>query len=138
MTLFRTFIAAAVTLFATGLLAQEGTSLQSDWLELVKGHKEGMLGVELMEIEPEGTDGATKITLAVPKTSVSDPDSIEEIMVYGRKPEEPEPLDIRYEWLDDYDNDRYGLVIHLGPDSKWPIRLFMNSSPGFIRQDYPK
>ena len=51
----------------------------------------------------------------------------------GRKPEKPEPLDISYEWLDDYDNDNYGLVIRLGKNSRWPIRLYLNSSPGFIR-----
>jgi len=133
MTGFRNILTAAVLLLPVGLSAQEATSLQSDWLELVKGHKEDTLGVELMNIEPEGTEGATKITLSVPKTSVSHPDSIEEITVYGRKPEEPEPLDIRYEWLDYYDDDHYGLVIHLGPDSRWPIRLFMNSREGYIR-----
>ena len=51
----------------------------------------------------------------------------------GRKPEEPEPLDITYEWVDDYDKDNYGLVIRLGKNTNWPIRLYMNSDPGFVR-----
>ena len=42
-------------------------------------------------------------------------------------------MDITFEWVDDYDNDNYGLVIRLGRDTNWPIRLFMNSGPGFTR-----
>jgi hypothetical protein len=61
------------------------------------------------------------------------PDTIEEVVVVGRRPEKPEPLDISYEWLDDYDNDNYGLVIRLGKDSNWPIRLYLDSSPGYVR-----
>jgi hypothetical protein len=67
---------------------------------------------------------------------MNDPDTIEEVIVVGRhpdKPEPPEPLDITYEWLDDYENDNYGLVIRLGKNSKWPIRLYLNSAPGFVR-----
>ena len=61
------------------------------------------------------------------------PSDIEEVVVIGRKPAKPEPLDISYEWVDDYDNDRYGLLIHIPKDSEWPIRLYINSSAGFTR-----
>ncbi len=114
--------------------AQEGTSLESDWLEFVTGSTGNAMGVELREIQPGDTEGTQKIVLAVPKTAISHPDAIEEVVVVGRAPEKPEPLDIRYEWLDNYDEDNYGLVIHIG-ESRWPIRLYMNSSPGFIRQE---
>ena len=47
---------------------------------------------------------------------------------------EPEPLlNIRLEWLDYYDDENYGLIIHLTEDSDFPIRLFMASEAGFIR-----
>jgi hypothetical protein len=115
-------------------LAQEGTSLESDWLEFVTGSKGSTMGVELREIQPGDTAGTQRIVLAVPKKAISHPDTIEEVVVVGRAPEKPEPLDIRYEWLDDYDQDNYGLVIHIG-ESRWPIRLYMNSSPGYIRQE---
>jgi hypothetical protein len=121
-----------VLLVSATTLAQEGTSLQSDWLELVKGHKGDALGVELREIEAGEEEGSRTVTLAVPKTSIEHPDAIEEVVVVGRKPDDPEPLNIKYEWVSDYDDDNYGLIIHLG-DSNWPIRLYMNSSPGFTR-----
>lgn len=109
--------------------------IQSDWLELVKGYKGETLGTEMREIE-DGEDGRT-ITLAIPKESIEHPDSIEEVVVVGRKPEKPEPIPIEYEWLDDYENDNYGLVIRLGRNSRWPIRLYMNSDPGFTRNSEP-
>lgn len=108
-----------------------GEPLESDWLELVKGYKGDSLGTELVDIDDEGESRA--ITLAIPKASMSHPDEIEEVVVVGRKPEKPEPLDITYEWLDDYDNDNYGLVIRLGKNSRWPIRLYLNSDAGFTR-----
>jgi len=127
-------IACALLLVPLYVIAQSnGEPLQSDWLELVKGYKGQTLGTELVEIEEGDTAGSQTITLAIPKESMSHPDSIEEVVVIGRRPEKPEPLDITYEWLDDYDKDNYGLVIRLGKNTQWPIRLFMNSEAGFIR-----
>ena len=129
-----TSVLCALLLVPPAALAQtDNEPLESDWLELVKGYRGDAYGAQVRKIE-EGEDKDThKITLAIPKSAISDPDVIEEVMVYGRKPEEPEPLDITYEWLDDYDKDSYGLVIRLGKDSQWPIRLYMYSNTGFIR-----
>lgn len=129
----KTFLTPLFLLVSLAVFGQEGTSLETDWLELVKGHKGDAMGVELREIEPGEEAGTRTITLAVPKTAIDHPDAIEEVVVIGRKPDEPEPLNIKYEWVSDYDEDNYGLVIHLG-ESNWPIRLYMNSSPGFTRQ----
>ena len=49
------------------------------------------------------------------------------------KPEKPEPLDMTFEWARDYDPDSYGLIIRLPRNTNWPIRLYMNSRPGFTR-----
>ena len=127
-------VVLGIVLIPLAVMAQNGTEpLESDWLELVKGYRGDTLGTELVEIEDGEVEGTQKITLAIPKTSMRHPDEIEEVVVIGRKPEEPEPLDITYEWLDDYDNDNYGLVIRLGKNSRWPIRLYLNSEAGFIR-----
>ena len=132
LSLFRPGVLLLLLLLPFIALAQaEGEPLESDWLELVKGYKGKNLGTELVEIDDEGE--TRTITLAIPKTSMGDPDEIEEVVVIGRRPEKPQPLDITYEWLDDYDNDNYGLVIRLGKDSRWPIRLYLNSDTGFVR-----
>lgn len=125
-----TALALAIPLSA--LAQNEPPPLKSDWLQLVKGYRDPATGVEMRDIEYEDAPGARTITLAIPKSSMRNPDEIEEIVVVGRRPEKPEPLDISYEWLDDYENDNYGLVIRLGRNSNWPIRLFLDSSPGFI------
>lgn len=127
-------IVCAFLLLALPVFAQtDNVLLQSDWMELVKGFRDEAFGAEIREIEDRDGDGTRKITLAIPKAAIRDPDAIEEVVVIGKKPEKPEPLDISYEWLDDYDNDNYGLVIRLGKDTKWPIRLYLNSDPGFMR-----
>ena len=124
-------------LLPLAVLAQDQDAqqpLQSDWLELVKGYREEAMGVELREVEDGEVDGTRKITLAIPKSAMSDPDTIEEVVVVGRRPEKSEPMfDTTFEWLDDYDNDNYGLVIRLSKDSKWPIRLYLYSDTGFIQ-----
>lgn len=121
---------ASMALLSLYSLAQEGASLESDWIELVKGFKGETMGVEVNEIQPGDTEGSTRVYIAVPKVSMGHPDTIEEVLVVGQAPEESEPLDIEYEWVYDYDDDNYGLVVHLG-ESNWPIRLYMNSSPGY-------
>ena len=129
----------AFTLLLSPLLATAQTSpeaVESDWLELVKGYKGEAIGAEIVEIEDEAAGDMQKVTVAIPKTAIADPDAMEEVVVVGRapeKPEKPEPLDIEYEWLDYYDDENYGLVIRIGKNSRWPIRLYMNSDPGFIR-----
>ena len=126
----------ALSLGASVSLAQEGTSLQSGWMELVKGSKGEEMGMEVQDVQPGEKDGTQKIYIAVPKVSMGHPDEIEEVVVVGQAPEESEPLDIEYEWVYDYDEDNYGLVLHLG-EGNWPIRIYMNSSPGYTRQDKP-
>ncbi|PLW69657.1 hypothetical protein [Pseudohalioglobus lutimaris] len=132
-----TTLLGALALASMAVVAEEGTSLQSDWIELVRGHKGQAIGVQLRDIQPEDAAGERTVTLAVPKTSISHPDTIEEVVVVARAPEKPEPgepMKIRYQWLDDYDQDNYGLIIHLGKGD-WPIRLYLNSSPGFVREE---
>lgn len=115
-------------------LAQgDSQPLQSDWMQLVKGYRDPGSGVEMRDIEYGDDAGNRTVTLSIPKSSVANPNAIEEVVVIGRRPEKPEPLDISYEWVDDYDNDNYGLVIRLGKNSNWPIRLYIDSSPAYIR-----
>jgi len=113
-------------------LGQTPPSLQTDWMELVKGYRDTGTGTELREVDGADAEGPRTITLAVPKKAIGDPNAIEEVVVVGRKPEKPQPLlDYSYEWVQDYDKDNYGLVIHLGKGSNWPIRLFFYSDTGF-------
>jgi len=131
---FRAGLLGLLLLTPLALLAQEdGQPLQSDWIQLVKGYRDQGSGVEMREVEYGSEAGTRTVTLAIPKSSRINPDDIEEVVVVGRRPAKPEPLDITYEWLDDYDDDNYGLVIRLGKDSNWPIRLYLDSGPGYMQ-----
>ena len=132
--LFAPFIAALCVSLA---FAQSSTgATESGWLKLVKGARDSVLGAELVDIEEDEGTHTQKLTLAIPKKSLANREDIEEIIVVGQQPERPDrsiPIEFTYEWVSDYDNDNYGLVIHLGKNSNWPIRLYMNSEAGFAR-----
>jgi hypothetical protein len=129
--------ACALLLSLPTIAARAGDGeVQTGWMDLVKGSRDSTVGAEVVGVEAGDTAGTQKITLAIPKTSIASPGDIEEVLVIGQrpeKPEKPEPLDITFEWAADYDSDNYGLVIRLGRNTNWPIRLYMNSNPGFTR-----
>ncbi len=131
---FRAGLLGLLLFTPLALLAQEDSQpLQSDWMQLVKGYRDQGSGVEMRDVDYGSEAGTRTITLAIPKSSRINPDDIEEVVVVGRRPAKPEPLDITYEWLDDYDDDNYGLVIRLGKDSNWPIRLYLDSGSGYLQ-----
>jgi hypothetical protein len=113
------------------LAQDEPQPLQSDWLELVKGYRDQSSGVEMRDVEYGSEAGVRTVTLAIPKSAMNDPDTIEEVVVVGRRPAKAVPLDITYEWVQDYDKDNYGLIIRLGKNSNWPIRLYLDSAAGY-------
>jgi hypothetical protein len=115
-----------------GSVGAEEKPLQSDWLELVRGYRGDTIGVTVVDIEEGEAADPRTITLAIPKTEISDPNVMEEVLVIGKMPKKSEPLDISYEWVSDYDSDNYGLVIRLSKDTEWPIRLYMSSDAGFV------
>jgi hypothetical protein len=130
-------IGGALVLSLCAMMAHsQGTSVESGWLELVKGSRDDTMGAQLVNIEEGDSADTQKITLAIPKSTVANPDEIEEVLVVGQrldKPEKSRPIKFTYEWISDYDNDNYGLVIRLGKDTNWPIRLYMNSESGFMQ-----
>ena len=135
MHLIRPPMLLLVGVFAFACVAQEEDTfgLETDWLEFVKGHKGGTMGAEVREADtmPEGK--GSRLVIAIPKVSMADPSQIEEVRVVGQAPEEIDFFpEFEYEWVDDYDNDFYGLVIRFSEDTKWPIRLFLDSNAGFV------
>ena len=131
------FLAVVVAMLVTPLAAQEGLEIfRSDWVEQTPGSRDGVAGVEVREVEESPAQDRRSITLAIPKTMIDDTAAIEEVVVVGRKPEEPEPLlEARVEWLKDLDEENYGLLIHLGKESNWPLRLYMSAEHGYLHLD---
>jgi len=112
--------------------AQKQTT-ETDWLHLVEGYKGESVGAEMRKVEVDEETGGQKLIITIPKIAISHPSEMEEVVVVGQAPEERGPIfDFKYEfeWLDDYDDDHYGLMIRLGEGSSWPIRLYMHSDDG--------
>jgi hypothetical protein len=130
-------IAVAQTAVAqTATAPPQSVATESGWLKLVKGARDSVLGARLVNIEDDESTDTQKLTLAIPKKSLANREDIEEVVVVGQQPEHPErtiPIEFTYEWVNDYDNDNYGLVVHLGKNSNWPIRLYLSSEAGFTR-----
>jgi hypothetical protein len=149
------FAAACLLIVPLPLTAQESepvvsleteteVPMQTEWMELVKGYRDESTGAEVRDVGEGDESGTRRIVVSIPKSALEDTDAIEEVVVVGQRPEEFQmPAfvqgmkegfeNIEYEWLDDYDNDNYGLVIKLSADSKVPIRLFMYSDTGYMR-----
>ena len=99
----------------------------------MEGYKGETVDAEIRKVEADEETGGQKLIIAIPKIAISHPDYMEEVVVVGQAPEERGPMfDFKYEfeWLDEYDDDNYGLLIRLGKSSNWPIRLFMHSDDG--------
>ena len=122
-----------LALLLPALSLAEDQMTETDWLPLEEGYTGSALGAQIRKIEKDDATGGQKLTITIPKIAISHPDVMEEVVVVGQAPQERGPLfdfKYEYEWLDDYDNDHYGLVIRVGKDTNWPIRLFMHSDDG--------
>jgi len=133
--LARSLCFCAAIAMTPAALAQTVSS-ETGWLELVKGHLDLDSGTGVRNVEPGDVEGERRITLAIPKKRLDGVSSgaLEEVRVVGRRPEQVDLMpDFRYEWIADYDNDHYGLIIHLRDDGTMPLRLYMESSTGYLR-----
>ena len=125
MKIIKKCIATVLWLYSLSVVADE---LHTDWIKPVKGESEGVLGAEIRAVEPSQDGGASKVTISIPKSSVEDPRSMQEVVIYGRKPDKSEAkIEIRHEWVADYDKDYYGLVLYIGKDSNLPLRLYLKA-----------
>lgn len=129
-------LAAGLTLATIGSASAESLGMQSDWLELVKGQRCETSGAQIMNVADSTDTGHQTVLLRIPKASLEGDADMEEVRVVARMPEKaelPELLpELETEWIDDYDNDHYGLLVKLRSDQKVPIRLFMSSRDGFL------
>ncbi|MEM6545619.1 MAG: hypothetical protein AAF680_11985 [Pseudomonadota bacterium] len=125
-----------VVLGIVGGVQAQSIGMESDWLELVKGHRGAKLGAEVMDVSFDASTGERKVMIAIPKESMGDDSDMEEVRVVGQAPEEFEMPDILPEmetqWVDDYDNDNYGLLVKFKKDQRVPFRLFFSSGDGFL------
>lgn len=129
-----TLAAAVVSCTLAGAATAQNDMLESDWLELVKGHRGKELGLEVRESQVDPETGKRQLIIAVPKVTMGDRSAMEEVRVVGQRRERRELLpDLEFEWVDDYENDNYGLLVRFTEDQKTPLRLYFSSDAGFLQ-----
>jgi len=129
-------VVCGLLLALSGAIARaDDNAMHTDWMDFVKGSQDAASGTKVVDVEEDEAKGTRTVKLAIPKRAVIDPSAIEEVVVVGQAPEKSKPIDMdfSYEWVSDYDKDNYGLIIRLNKDTNWPIRLYLNSEPGFTR-----
>ena len=131
--------AVLVLLLSAAATAQSDADLlKTDWIDLVKGYKDADSGVEVREVVRNKEDGGMQVIVAVPKMRMGDGTDIEEVRVVGQRPEAIDPRqwlpELEYEWVDDYDNDHYGLLVRFTEEQKIPLRLFFSADTGYLQQ----
>jgi hypothetical protein len=131
-----------LALLGCGLqVSAEPIHSQTGWLELVKGHLDDKSGATVADVQPGDQQGTRKVTLYIPRQTLSGHEGdIEEVRVTAQRPDSGVDIklpEFRYEWVDDYDNDYYGLVIHLRDDGSLPLRLYLESGTGYADQELP-
>jgi hypothetical protein len=99
---------------ASGAIGQQNT-LETDWLPLVTGERCEKSGAEIMGVNRSAESGRQEVLVRIPKVRLGEDPAIEEVRVVAKAPEKfelqnPFP-ELETEWVDDYDNDHYGLLV---------------------------
>jgi hypothetical protein len=121
---------ATSLLFSSLAAAQPPAEMQTDWMEFVKGHTGNQVGAQVRGVESDPETGERRLIVAIPKEVLQDESMMEEVRVVGRAPDkvEFELPEFETQWIDDYDNDYYGLLVRLKDGPETPIRLFFNAA----------
>lgn len=132
-----TFLAAVASLLLIVAVGARGDDLlQTNWIEMVRGFQDAETGIQVREVTQDDS-GATHLQIAIPKLRMADVMDMEEVRVIGQRPQEFEFRNLlpefEYEWVDDYDNNFYGLLVHFKGGPKTPLRLFFSSESGFLQ-----
>ena len=132
---FNLLFAVSCGLLASSSAIADSSGYSGDWVNLVRGYQNDEVATPLRPVDARYDAEKQRVYVSSP-VGLADPNTMEEVMVTAPAPEKRGPLiqlDYEYEWADDYENDRYGLLVFFTEDSNWPLRLFMDSSTGFVR-----
>ncbi|KJS04594.1 MAG: hypothetical protein VR73_14330 [Gammaproteobacteria bacterium BRH_c0] len=111
------------------VLPAHAAELKTEWIEPREGFAEQTLGARIKSVETMPGDQGQRVTIEIPRGSMTEEESMQEIVVTARQPDQSESeIEVRHEWVKDYQNDFYGLVLYLGKNSNLPIRIYLKSS----------
>jgi len=108
-------------------LALPALALETGDLPLKEGYIDPTSGLRIEKVVISDKDQTQAITVSLPQSA----GTIDEVVVTAPKDKTPVKQKKRFEWLKDYEHDRYGLVIYLDNKQALPLRLyFANDQAG--------
>ncbi len=120
-------LVALLTFAGQATVADE---VRTEWINPEVGAFEGVIGARIRSIEELPDDEGQRVVIEIPREALEYREAMPEIVVTARRPDESEArLAIPHEWLADYDNDNYGLVLYLGPHGNLPLRIYFSHPP---------
>lgn len=122
--------AVLLAVVAVILLPAQAEEIQTEWIEPVTGFRESALGARLGLVETLSGGRGTRVTIEIPRGAIADTDDIHEIVVMGRGPGgdgDERVMSVRHQWVSNYDEDNYGLLLYLGGEDNLPLRLYFKA-----------
>ncbi len=104
----------------------------TDWLSPEPGSKESKMGARIHSVTEMEEEGMHRIEISLPETELP----IEEVLVIGKRVEAPEKIKQikRFEYINDLDTGRSGIVIYIGKRQKFALKF--NYDEGAARFPY--
>jgi hypothetical protein len=115
-------------LILASVLAANVVALEESVLELREGFEDTQSGARVERIDIDSNDHSKTVTVSIPKSA----GEIEEVIVSAPALEpvkKPKKQSYPFKFIKDFDNDRYGLVIFVGPKHDFPVRLYFAGEP---------
>lgn len=100
-------------------------ALETGQLKREAGATESVLGARVESVEELGGE-QQKILVSIPAQEGGQAPEIEEVIVTAPEIKPEVKVKPRYEFVDDYAQDRYGFVIYLGKNKNLPFRIYFN------------
>jgi hypothetical protein len=109
------------------LLSLPVAALETGDLQLKEGYIDKASGLRIEKVVVSDKDQIQAVTVSLPQSA----GTIEEVVVTAPSDKTPIKQKKRFEWLKDFEHDRYGLVIYLDQKQALPLRLyFANEQAG--------
>ena len=119
------FFGGVAALVAAFVLALPALAQETADVELKAGYVDPTSGVKVEEIVVMPEQDMQAVRLAVPRSG----EPVEEMVVTAQRRSGEPVLQLKpHEFVRDYDNNYYGLVIYLGKNESLPLRLYMDAA----------
>ncbi|MBD2858229.1 hypothetical protein IB286_04345 [Spongiibacter sp. KMU-158] len=94
------------------------------------GFEDPASGARVETVDKSFWTGKTRVLVSIPAGDGKEALEVEEVLVTAKRPEKPEGNQtLRYKFVKDYSDDRYGMYIYLDKNSDMPFRIYFKDTP---------